>query len=132
MATEKKAAPKKNERASLTDIKDELASDETQNPEETKGIWANTIDNVRKMKNRVNTSVVDQSKKAEKWHKKVNSWPLKKLSKVKRFKQIAADVDAVQAKTVKHGYDLLRKVVNSMDDINEEILARVEKRIVTA
>lgn len=171
MATTKKAAPKKDERADLTDIKDELAGEETRSTEDDATLkaektapkkgkmtnsadidgesaneeprraeevedpnetWKKTMKKIRKMKDRVYTSMVDGSKKAEKWHKKAASWPLQKMSKIDRLKQISVDVDEVQTKTITHGYDLLRTAVDSVDDIYEEILNRAEKRTMAA
>ena len=80
----------------------------------------------------MSTTVVDQSKKVEGWQTKLASWPLKKLSKVDRLEQLAMDVDEVQTITIKHGYDLMRAVINTVDDISEEIIAKTEKRIVAA
>lgn len=132
MATAKKAAPKTEERASLTDIKEELVEEAVQEEKEAGTFFHDIIGSTRKIKNNVNTKLIRQSKKAEKWHKDLASWPLKKVARVNRLEPVAADVDAVQTKTIKHAYTILRTVIKSIDDIAEEILTRTQKRLVKA
>lgn len=108
-----------------TDLKDE----ETKAADETTSFRYKLINKARKLKNTVNTSVVDQSKKAENWYMDMAGKPLELMAKMPRFEQIAADIKAIQNKTIQHGYDLMRMAISKADDINDEILTLAEKKM---
>lgn len=124
-----KKVAKTEEKASLKTMKADLEEEKKEITAKTKGVQMKIIEKIRDVKDRVNTEVVDRSKKVEKIHKSVVTWPLNKMSKVNRLEQIAEDLDAITVKAIKHSYDLVRMTVKKIDDINDEILTRVEKRI---
>ena len=126
---EAKKTTKKETKASLKEMKTEIEKDAADRKDQPKSFQMKVINKVRKLKNRANSEVVDRSKKVEKLHKKVAAWPLDQMAKVDRLEEIAEDLTAIQEKTIKHSYDLIRTTVKKVDDINNEILKRVEKRL---
>ncbi len=127
--SEAQKATKKETKASLKEMKTEIEKDAADRKGQPKSFQMKVINKVRKLKNRANSEVVDRSKKVEKLHKKVAAWPLDQMAKVDRLEEIAEDLTAIQEKTIKHSYDLIRTTVKKVDDINNEILKRVEKRL---
>lgn len=132
MTEQRAEAKKKEEKASLKEMKSELENEKQQGSEKTKGLKMTIITNTRKFKDRVNKEIVDRSKKVEKMHKKIASWPYDRLAKVNRLERTADDLNAIQTKIIKHSYDLIRTVVSNTDDVFDEILKRAEKRFEAA
>lgn len=126
----KKEASKNSKRASLKEMKPDLNKEAAQDEKKETGFLHTVFGNVKKFKSSVNTSVVNRSKKAEKLHLAVASWPINALGNVNRLENYATDIHAIQSKTIGHGYDLVRTVVSKVDDITDEILVRAEKQCV--
>jgi hypothetical protein len=122
----KTETPKNKMKAGLNTVKKEQ-NEKLKTQQERKGPQQAVIGKVRKMKSNLKSSMVNRSKRAEKWHKDTAGWPLKRLAKVNRFEQVAGDMIAIQTKTIGHGYDLARTVVTKMDDIADDILTLAEK-----
>jgi len=120
--------PKKEKKASLKSMKAELRNEKTEAPKERGGLWRTVIGKVKKYKTQAKTSLLVRSKRTEKWHKQAAEWPLKFLAKIDRLERVAGDMTAIQAKTIGHGYDLMRTVVTKVDDIADEVLTRAESR----
>ena len=110
-------APKKEKKASLKSMKAELHNEKTVASKERGGLRRTVIGKVKKYKTQAKTSLLDRSKRTEKWHKQAAEWPLTFLAKVDRLEQVADDMTAIQTKTIGHGYDLMRTVVTKVDDI---------------
>jgi hypothetical protein len=106
-----------------------MKKEETGVPRNGQSLQRTLIGNLKKFKTRVKTTMVNNTEKAEKWHKDAAIWPLKVLAKVDGFGQLADDIMTIQKKTIGHGYDLMRTVTDGMDEIAEEILTRTEKRL---
>ena len=125
--TTQKETPKK--KASLKTMKKELQEEKIKTVKDKQGQQPTVFGKAKKLKNTVSTSVLNRSKRIEKWHKSTAGWPLEHLAKVKRIEQVAGDMIAIQTKTIGHGYDLARTLVNKVCDITDEILDRAEKRL---
>ncbi|MBL7204205.1 MAG: hypothetical protein ISS63_07730 [Desulfobacteraceae bacterium] len=126
----KNEAPKNKKKASLKTMKADLQDEKIEVPQGTVVIQRSFIGRIKKFKTNVKTSMVNRSKRAEKWHKNASGWPLNFLAKVNRFEQVAGDMIAIQTKTIGHSYNLMRAVVTKVDDIADEILTRAEKHCV--
>jgi hypothetical protein len=126
MATQK-AIPKK--KASLNTIKKELKEKKIETAKETRDTQPTVFAKAKKLKRSARTSVLNRSKRIEKWHKKTAGLPFERLFEFKRLEEVAGDIIAIQNKTIGHGYDLARTVVTKVCDITDEILDRAEKRL---
>ena len=122
-------APEKQKKTSPKNLKKDLAGKTSDALKEVAGLQRRAIGRVRKVKTRMKFSVLERSERAEKLHLNTAAWPLKRLAKVDRFEQVAGDLIAIQAKTIGHGYELMRNVVTRVDDIAEEILNRAETHL---
>jgi hypothetical protein len=126
--TSEKEMPENKKKASLKTMTGDLQEEKNEVGVESEGLQRSFIVKMKKFKNTMKTSMVNRSKRVEKWHKKVAAWPLERLVKIGRLEQAAGDMIAIQGKSITHGYDLARTVVIKVDDIADEILTRVEKR----
>lgn len=126
--TSEKETPENKKKASLKTMTEDLQAAKNETGVESEGFQQSFIVKIKKLKNTVKTSMVNRSKRVEKWHKKVAAWPLERLVKIGRLEQAAGDMIAIQGKSIAHGYDLARTVVIKVDDIADEILTCVEKR----
>jgi len=95
-------------------------------------IRSEALSDLKEIRKLVKEAIDAGANNVERVHQAIARIPFKYLEKVKRLERVAEDADVVQRKSIKHGYDLLRELVKSMDDITVEILERVEKRTVTA
>ena len=127
--TETKKTTRTNQKASLKEMKTEIKNEAKDNKDQSKGYAMKLIEKTKKLKSRAKTEVVNRSKKVEKLHIKIAAWPLDQMAKMDRLEPFAEDLSAIQQKTIKHSYDLVRTTVSKIDDINNEILKRVEKRL---
>jgi hypothetical protein len=125
--TEKMKTTRKEEKASLREMKVDLEKAQELETAKPKGVKMVFIENTKKIKNRVNKEVVNHSKTVEKWHKRLASWPLDQLANFDSFERVAEDLNAIQAKIIKNNYDLMRLAVSKTDEIADEILIRAEK-----
>ena len=126
MTTQKETLKKK---ASLKTMKKNLQAEKNKAAKENRVTQRTVFGKAKKLKASVRTSVLNRSKRIEKWHKSTAGWPLERMVKVKRFEQVAGDMIAIQTKTIGHGYDLARTVVTKICDITDEMLDMAEKRL---
>lgn len=101
------------------------------NEKKTNTTRSEAIADFKEIRQLIKEAIENGANHVERVHQAIARIPFKYLEKVKRLERVAEDVNAVQRKSIKHGYDLLRKAVISLDDIATEILERTEKRTVT-
>jgi hypothetical protein len=121
--------PEKQKKTSLKTMKKDLPDRKSDALKELAGLQRAVIGRVRKVKTSMKSTVLEHSERAEKLHLNTATWPLKRLAKVDRFEQMAGDLIAIQAKTIGHGYELMRNMFTRVDDIAEEILNRAETHL---
>ena len=119
--------PKKTKRASLKEMKADLIEEPVQKSKKSDKIQQIMFANVKEFKNTINRSMASQAKNAEKLHVAIAGWPISVLGEVSLFEKYATDINAIQKKTIGHGYDLIRTMTAKADDITDEILGRIEK-----
>jgi hypothetical protein len=128
MSSENQASEKQKKTSPKT-VKKDLAGKTSDAIKEVVGLQRRVIGRVRKVKTRMKFSVLERSERAEQLHLNTATWPLKRLAKVHHLEQMADDLIAIQAKTIGHGYELMRNMVTRVDDIAEEILNRAETHL---
>jgi hypothetical protein len=122
-------APEKQKKTSPKTVKKDLPDRKADALKKLAGLQRAVIGRVRKVKTRMKSTVLERSERAEQLHLNTATWPLKRLAKVHRLEQMADDLIAIRAKTIGHGYELMRNMVTRVDDIAEEILNRAETHL---
>lgn len=83
--------------------------------------------NLRDLKDIVQEAVDKGATSVEEVHQAIAAMPLEVLERIEGIEEPAKNIKEIRQKTIGGVYDIIRKINNSVADIAEEIISKVEK-----